>query len=634
MKYRPIFATTIVTLCLIVQISLFSQNDRPSIAELYPDEDVIVQNSESIFTFDLEKDGTPIAVIEETDSRFLALKEDVSALELLFYNKYAEIKKHKVSGTGIFFTGNSQRCGDYERDGIFYHDARVCEFLLRFNKPGEYLNVLSTKIYNNITYFSRISLTKPYGVKNLTVRVEIPENMDVELLEMNFERWDIERSESKGKNGEQVITYRVSDMPPSYNVGDMPGFTCAYPHLVVLMKSYRKEGRKVNIFENTDDLYNWYKKLVKEETLEPELAALTDQLVSGISNDTTRIEKVYQWIQNKIRYVAFEDGYAAYVPDNPNTVYANTYGDCKGMANLAKTMLRHLGYDARLCWTYSGTTCYPRYLPTMGADNHMICAVKTGKGFMFLDPTVKYGSINDVPETIQGKLSIVQDGENYLLETIPPAAYNVNLQQINNKIELRDGELLLINGKLKLQGSPRIRFQYFINQIMWEDKKEIIDYFVTRNDNNFKLLQIEAPPPDSIASEYEINYEIELSNAVIDLGDEMLVSLDFYNEYKNAEIDTTRKFDLELSDRELIDHQVTFILPENMEIGNLPDPVLIETPKFKFSAGYEQSGNSIVYRKQLALMHNIIAVEDFREWNAAIKALAKFYNEMLILKKI
>lgn len=63
-----------------------------------------------------------------------------------------------------------------------------------------------------------------------------------------------------------------------------------------------------------------------------------------------KIEAVFYWVQDNIRYIAFENGIMGFKPEAASKVYQNRYGDCKGMANLLKEMLKICGYDARLTW--------------------------------------------------------------------------------------------------------------------------------------------------------------------------------------------------------------------------------------------------------------------------------------------
>lgn len=66
---------------------------------------------------------------------------------------------------------------------------------------------------------------------------------------------------------------------------------------------------------------------------------------------------IYRWVQQRIHYVAFEDGMNGLVPAAASEVCRTRYGDCKGMSNLLHTLLRARGLDAHLSWV--GTRMLP-----------------------------------------------------------------------------------------------------------------------------------------------------------------------------------------------------------------------------------------------------------------------------------
>ncbi len=599
----------------------------------YPDEDVILFDSNIDYTFEIADDGAPTAVIETRRDIYVALKENVKAVATCFYDDYSEIEKHKVTGTGYFSKRGSQRCGDYEIDGIFYHDARVCEFLLQFSEAGQYLTVETRKVYHDVKYFASVPLYSPYLLHLRKVRFHIPNGLDLDFRERNFDGFNItsERPISDD-SGVGILRYEAGKIPASRDLDHLPSNQCCYPYLVVLTKGYTRSGEYVPLIDNLDRLYAWYHSLVSDDPASAELQTLTDDLVEGKTSDSDRIAAVYYWVQDKIRYIAFENGPAAFVPEKPDVVRQNRYGDCKGMANLTRAMLRHLGYDARLCWIYTGGGCNYETLPTIATHNHCICAVMLDDSLRFLDPTVDYTVLSGINEGIQGKEAMVEDGENYLLATVPATPDSVNLKRVTNRIAL-DGGKLRVEGKITLRGIEKKQFQYFSNHLNAELKDKLVDFFITHIDNNFRLTDVFTPSADTMTPQFDITYDMEVSNNVLDLGDEMLLSLDFYRELQEAKIDTLRPFRYDLNYRRVLQQEVSFVIPEGMAVKKLPDSLYIENPKYTFSAGYSAGDSVLVYRKSLALHESLLDPADIEDWNDAVDALKTFYNEMIVLKK-
>jgi hypothetical protein len=194
-------------------------------------------------------------------------------------------------------------------------------------------------------------------------------------------------------------------------------------------------------------------------------------------------------------------------------------------------MLRHLGIDARLGWVYSGKTCYPEETLSLASDNHMICVVKQDNELIYLDPTLRYAALREIPENIQGKRCVVEDGQGWAVERIPATGSNSNLKSISNQLVI-DGSRFRVDGNIMLKGDIKLMFQHFLNHIRSDKKEDLLRYFVKGGDNNFRIIEMNTPRADSAAENFEIRYNLEVSNALIDLGDEMLLSMDFWKELK------------------------------------------------------------------------------------------------------
>lgn len=604
-----------------------------SLEKTFPEESVVINKSDVLYRFQTDNSGKPESVLETSEDMYVSLKEKVQAMDFRFYDSYSEITKHKVKGSGYFNQHTSQWCGPYEIDGTFHHDAKSCNFLLRFHEPGQYLTVKTSKTFYDLKYFTSISFSKPYGIKKRHIRFEIPENIEVELLEMNFDGFDIEKEiVFDDKRSIKVIEYVLSDIPASHGLEDTPGFACTYPHVLVLTKAYTLSGQRYSLIENTDDLYGWYHSLVRNSLLSPELIELAEDLCKGKDSDSARIASIYYWVQDNIRYLAYHEGYAAFVPESPVSVYKSRYGDCKGMANLTKALLRHHGYDARLCWVNSGNSCYDRDIPSIAVDNHIICALFLGDSIIYLDPTSEFSPLYEINGGIQGKQGIIEDGDQYILAQIPPRNYRSNLRFIESEIEL-SGDHMLLRGNIGLRGWSKDMFQNFVANIPTENKEEFIEYFITEGDYNLNILELNSSDLSSKCDEINMQFEIELPNEVIDLGDELLVNLDLYEEFKQYKIDSTRRYSFAFRSTLFYKHQITLSVPEGFVVARLPDALQVEHSKFEFKATYQVDGQKVYYNKELSVKDNILRPDEFHEWNEAVDQLADFYNNVIILEK-
>ena len=104
-------------------------------------------------------------------------------------------------------------------------------------------------------------------------------------------------------------------------------------------------------------MYRWSNGLAQVDCNIPELDSLLAEIIEGCRTDMEKIRNTYAWVQQNIRYIAFEAGILGHKPDTPAEVLRKRYGDCKGMAILLRTLLKAQGFDARL--TDIGTVDIP-----------------------------------------------------------------------------------------------------------------------------------------------------------------------------------------------------------------------------------------------------------------------------------
>ena len=135
------------------------------------------------------------------------------------------------------------------------------------------------------------------------------------------------------------------------NERSAPGPTYYVPHILVLSKSAEVKGNNHVYFKTVKEQYDWYKSLVDQTgNDEKMIKEKTEELVSGLKTDEEKVKKIFQWVQDNIRYIAFENGIAGFRPEKAQEVLRKKYGDCKGMANLLMVMLHSINLDARRCW--------------------------------------------------------------------------------------------------------------------------------------------------------------------------------------------------------------------------------------------------------------------------------------------
>jgi len=213
--------------------------------------------------------------------------------------------------------------------------------------------------------------------------------MKIEIKEYNFEGFDIKKTTTySAKDDADIIKYSIRNLPERKSDRNLPGPSYIFPHLLVLCKSADINGQSFTYFSTVADQYAWYKKITGLMKNDPSvIKQKAQEITAHCTDDLQKIKAVLYWVHNNIRYVAFEDGIAGFKPDEAQNVLNKKYGDCKGMANLTKELLKSLGFDARLTWIGTNHIAYDYSTPSLCVDNHMICCLNYKGQRYFLDGT-------------------------------------------------------------------------------------------------------------------------------------------------------------------------------------------------------------------------------------------------------
>lgn len=236
------------------------------------------------------------------------------------------------------------------------------------------------------------------------------------------------------------IIYFLTGVPfrKGSNIDDENGFEIKEHRCTALTIVTPKEfyGNETRYF------IDWIMKKVRPKTnLNEKSKALIDSLTATKTEKDTLIETLFNYVRDHIKYLDVVIGYGAFIPHNVNKVLRTRQGDCKDMALLLCQALQYKGIDAKLATVSTRTHFTDMTFPSLSASDHMICAVKTSNGWLFLDPTEKSGSWRVPSLLIQGSKVLILDAENGIYETVAPSSPEMNRENFIFELRLNNDSL-------------------------------------------------------------------------------------------------------------------------------------------------------------------------------------------------
>lgn len=597
----------------------------------YKDAEMYLLRSEDNLKFEKNL-GTKNVVIKYAKANkyiSLCINKDIALIE--YYDNSSNILEFKAKSSLNQKRENINKyCGTYSQKGIFFDDSKFCSQKITPKELGEIWDVNVQLVFNDAKYLNTIYFNEEFPSKEKVISITVPKDIDVEIKEFNFEGYDIVQT-VKEEGSSKVIIYTANNLPSIESANYKQGFQFTYPHLVILVKGYKQGNQTVNLISSVEDLYKWNKSLVNQLT--PNTAILkskVDELTANAKTDLEKVENIYYWVQDNIRYIAFEEGIAGFKPEEAHKVYEKKYGDCKGMANLLKEMLKLANIDARLTWIGTNSLMHDFPMPALCVNNHMICAVKLDNKYMFLDGTEEKCALNEYAERIQGRQAMIENNDSYIIEKIPITEFQQDLIERIMTMKI-DGEKMIGSGTNCYKGESKREFlsKIFISE---NDKIDAVVKEYAGENSNFKVSNVHY---DELKrnKDVKLNYDFSFQNAISTFNNEIYISLDFNKPFTNLKVAKDRLNDLYFAKKINEIYKIEFNIPDGYKLQTLPANLIINEDDFEFKLTYEQMGNKILYTKSFIIAGAKIKKKNFEKWNASIIKLNKFYQEQITLTK-
>ncbi|MFY7963581.1 MAG: transglutaminase-like domain-containing protein [Chitinophagaceae bacterium] len=612
---------------LFVTINLFSQKADK-------EKNVVIESAKDEFTFVYNKKMNRVEVQEKQYVKYKTLN---TAAKISVGETYSD--NISIDNIAVKVDGDKAKwiVPKYEylsQDDIFFSDQHICFFDVDLYKKESNAEVVFEKTYTDPKYFCQVYFDEPYDVQNKEIKITIPRWMRADFKEFNFEGNHITKSVTYDKREDaDVYSYTASNYKSSKKERHCPGPTYYLPHLLALIKSATTpNGENITYFNTTADQYAWYRQVV--QGIDNDMVAIkakATEITKDASNDLDKIKAIFYWVQNNIRYLAFEDGIAGFKPDKAHEVLRKKYGDCKGMAHLTKALLISLGYDARLCWIGTNHIAYDYSTPSLSVDNHMICAlVHHGKTY-FLDATEKYIGFNEYAERIQGRQTLYENGDKYVLENVPTTSYQQN-KDYEKRVLTIDGTDLKGTVSQEWHGEEKEYLLSQLNNIKKENVKESFQKYLTGNNNDYAISDLVTSDLNNYDKAVTAKYNLLHKNALSSFGKELYLDVDFRKDFGNFTIDTAeRKLDYWHYFKFNVFQETEVNLPVGAKIISMPQNILIKNDDYEIDITYTQQPNKLFYKKSIIVKNPKLSKAKFNQWNADFKKLKDFYSEQVII---
>lgn len=636
-----LYRTYVTTVFLFVSTLLFAQESQLAAflipQELREDANAVIRNENKVITISSVKEMTvkvskTITILNKIGDNYIGGS--------VWYNNDTKIKSlyaeiYDAFGKRIKKVKKKEFLDFSAVDGgTLYSDDRVKE--LQYT-PTAYPYTVKLDYEYETSSTSFVPTWSPVytyyiGVQNSTYTIQYPGDLSMSTKEKFFEGYNIENFSGPG-----LIKYNVKNIKPIVYEASGPSLNYVRPKLLVSPNKGNTQG-VTGSYKNWKEFGLWmHTKILKgKDQLDEATKSKVKSLVAGIDDPIEKAKRIYEFMQNKTRYISVQVGIGGIQPIAANEVDKVGYGDCKGLTNYTKALLDLVGVPSYYVHVQSGRrdkVSFEKDFASLAQGNHVILNIPNGEEDIWLEctnQTLPFGFLGDFTDD-RDVLVITPEGG--VIKHTPAYLNEDNLQTMKAKIQL------------DAAGNAKGTVNIHSTGIQYDDKyyresfskKDLEKYYKTDfwdYNNNLNVSSIDLTnDKDAIVFSEKVSATIQ-NYASIQQG-AYLFRVNVFN--KNGYVPKRyrkRNYPLEIPRGFKDVDEFTITLPEGYALEAMPSDILLEKKFGTYKVNFEKVDDAtIMYKRELFIKAGTYPKEDYKPYRSFRKKIAKYDGLRLSLIK-
>ncbi|PHQ31237.1 hypothetical protein CJ305_03190 [Leeuwenhoekiella nanhaiensis] len=471
--------------------------------------------------------------------------------------------------------------------------------------------------YDTGTQYSRFSI------------IHKPED-SLHVKATNFEGYDIEVEETPEKT-----VWTARNLAPVTSEYKSPSFDKRFPRVKAYFDKFYLAGVP-GIGGTWEAFGKWmYNDLIKEtQQLDAEVVAEVQNLVKNLPDEEAKVRAVYQYLQDKVRYISVQVEIGGWKPMPAADVHRLSYGDCKALSNYMQSLLNAIGVKSYYTVLFGDPDKESLDTDVVAMQgNHVILGVQLGNEVKFLECTSQ--------QTPFGYMGTFTDDRDVLLLTpeggklARTTKYNQedNLERIVARLKLD------VEGNLEGDYSETSKGIFYSPKIYLDtkDQKDLSDYYY-ENFSGIKSLAVSDIKLQNDRDKviYEEQLKLNARNYASKIGEDYLAKINPFS-WSNEMIPPRykdRKSDFVILRGLIRQHEITFEIPEGYKLGAIAEPVALEEDFGSYQTQLEVEGNQVNYTRTFKLNEGTYPVDAYENYREFYKNVVREDNQKLFIEKL
>lgn len=486
------------------------------------------------------------------------------------------------------------------------------------------VKVTQSQLINKKDFNVAYTLEENEPIISAKFRVTVPNGRDLKIKVLNpeYNLKNFKLTPDMQENAtEKTYSWEFKDIPQIEIEPSMPPRSEITPVILI------------STFNSWQDIYNWWWDLAKDRIIADDaISNKVKELTEGKKEIKEKIQAIYNYCAQEIRYVGIEYGQAGYQPHKAGEIFKNKYGDCKDKAILFITMLKAAGIEG------SAVLIGTRGVPAMNEDfpavlfNHCIAGVSLDGKIIFLDITAEACSFGDLPADDQDRYVLVFKKDKYEIINIPLFEPGHNRIGYKTKMNFSLDESFLAQRQVDTFGqfdqAQRYWLRYAPPNIIEQRLKENVQAIAVSG----KLIKYNYENSDDLNLPIKLHYEFK-GNNFLARGGEFRIFPQFFQLDTQVVAKDNRIYPLELGSPYINEANFEIILPKNLEVKYLTGNSDVQSQWLDYFINYYLAGNILKIHQKEVSKKRQVSKQEYPDFKKFLEDLAVKLDEHIILER-
>lgn len=546
--------------------------------------------------------------------------------------KVNNIKVEMLDGAGkVIKTFAKKDFSDYTNNpsaGLYTDDRILVLRTISTKYPFTLKTSYETNTSNTI-YLSSFSPMNSYNVSLEKTNLSITNNSGITVRTKTNDKPLGKVSESKDGN---VWKYSYQNIPAINHEDLSPSLDFLIPNVEFSPEKFSLAGKQGDLTDwNSfgkwyfNDLINPVSQITPE--ISAEVAALN---LSGTTSEKVKI--LYQYMQNKTRYVLIAMGIGGWQPMPASEVSKKGYGDCKALTNYMRTLLQAAGIPSYYAVIYNDDSVisFDKDFPKL-SGNHVILMVPTEKSPIWLENTSQRIAFNHLSYSSHNRNVLAVDESGIKIIDTPVYKPEESKEVLVAKVQLAEDGTITSDANFEFTGG-----QYDTNLGLFSLKNDEVQEALKNRHYNLQLDKIEIKNLLNNRDDVKISYDLNLKAKSFSkkLGNDLFFPVMPFYQAVSFTTNTERKLPFETAFPFQDDYEIEFTAPIGYRFSDLPDASEFATEFGAYSLQYKMNGEKLMVRRILTIKKGLYPKEKFKDYVDFRKKTASKDNTKILISKI